>query len=163
MQAGDVDKVQTHTVRRALNTAGYHYCRSRKKGLLRSPDLNARLHFCKTIRKRKLGQSFWNNHVAIYLDAKGFQYKTQPFYQAKATSARAWNKRNEGLKLGCAAKVSKEGCVNVNFIVGISHSKGVVLCHHYKKELTADKMVQIIETAMPEAFDKNSELIGKEF
>ena len=57
MQAGDVDKVQTHTVRRALNTAGYHYCRSRKKGLLRSADLNARLPLCKTICKRKLGQS----------------------------------------------------------------------------------------------------------
>ena len=85
MQAGDVDKVHRCTVRRALNTAGYHYCRSRKKGLLRSADLNARLHFCKTIRKRKLGQSFWNNHVAIYLDATGFQYKTQPLDQGKGT------------------------------------------------------------------------------
>ena len=66
-----------------------------------------------------------------------------------------WRKRNEGLNFGCTAKDSKEGCVNVNFMVGISYSKGVVLCHHYKKALTADKMVQIIETAMPEAFDKS--------
>ena len=113
------------------------------------------LIFAKNIRKRKLGQSFWNNHVAIYLDAKGFQYKTQPLDQARALSAREWRKRNEGLKFGCTAKGSKEGCVNVNFMVGISQSKGVVLCHHYKKALTADKMVQIIETAMPEAFDKS--------
>ena len=154
METGVADKVHGRTVRRVLNTAGYHYCRSRKKGLLRAADLNARLDFCKNIRKRKLGQSFWNNHVAIYLDAKGFQYKTQPLDQARAPSAREWRKRNEGLKFGCTAKGSKEGCVNVNFMVGISHGKGVVLCHHYKKALTADKMVQIIETSMPEALTK---------
>ena len=129
---------------------------------MRAADLNARLEFCKNIRKRKLGQSFWNNHVAIYLDAKGFQYKTQPLDQARAPSAREWRKRNEGLKFGCTAKGSKEGCVNVNFMVGISHSsKGVVLCHHFKKALTADKMVQIIETAMPEAFDKSIDSFGR--
>ena len=54
---------------------------------MRATDLNARLEFCKNIRKRKLGQSFWNNHVAIYLDAKGFQYKTEFLYQARAPSA----------------------------------------------------------------------------
>ena len=70
-----------------FNPAGYHYCRSRKKGLLRAADLNSRLEFWKNIRKRKLGQSFWSNHVAIYLDAKGFQYKTQPLDQARAPSA----------------------------------------------------------------------------
>ena len=119
------------------------------------------LIFAKNIRKRKLGQSFWNNHVAIYLDAKGFQYKTQPLDQARAPSAREWRKRNEGLKFGCTAKGSKEGCVNINFMVGISRSKGVVLCHHYKKALTADKMVQIIETAMSEAFDKSIDLFDR--
>ena len=42
-------------------------------------------------------------------------------------------------------------------MVSISHNKGVVLCHHYKNALTANKMVQIIETAMPEAFDKSTD------
>ena len=46
-------------------------------------------------------------------------------------------------------------------MVGISHGKGVVMCHHYKKALTADKMVQIIETAMPEDFDKNTDSFGR--
>ena len=161
MEAGVADKVHGCTVRRVLNTAGYHYCRSIKKGLLRAADLNARLDFCKNIRKRKLGQIFWNNHVATYLDSKGFQYKTQPLDQARAPSAREWRKRNEGLKFGCTAKGTKEGSINVNFVVGISQSKGVVLCHHYKKALTADKMVQIIETALPEAFDESVDSFGR--
>ena len=88
MEAGVADKVHGRTVRRVLNTAGYRYCRSRKKRLLRAVDLNARLDFCKNIRIRKLGRSFWNNHVVIYVDAKGFQYKTQPLDQARAPSAR---------------------------------------------------------------------------
>ena len=72
----------------------------------------------------------------------------------------SWRKRNERLNFGCTVKDSKEGCVNVNFMVGISHSKGAVLCHHYEKAVTADKMVQIIETAMPEAFDKSVDSFG---
>ena len=66
----------------------------------------------------------------------------------RSPSAREWRKRDEGLKLECTAKSSKEVLVNINFMVGISHSKGVVLCRHYKKALTADKMVQIIEIAV---------------
>ena len=62
--------------------------------------------------------------------------------------------------LDAQQRVEKEGCVHVNFIVGISHSKGVVLCHHYKKANTANKMVQIIETAMSEAFDKSIASLG---
>ena len=39
MKAGVADKVHGCTSRRVLNTAGYHYCRPRKKGLLRAADL----------------------------------------------------------------------------------------------------------------------------
>ena len=46
-------------------------------------------------------------------------------------------------------------------MVGISHSKGVVPSHYYKKAPTSDKMVQIIETAMPEAFDKSTDSFGQ--
>ena len=52
MEAGVVDKVHGHRVRRVLNKAGYQFCRSRKKGLLGAADLNARLDFCKNIRNR---------------------------------------------------------------------------------------------------------------
>ena len=46
-------------------------------------------------------------------------------------------------------------------MVGISHGKGVVLYHHYKKALTTDKMVQIIETAVSESFDKSFDSLGQ--
>ena len=39
-----------HTVRKVLNTANYHYCRSCKKGLLQAEDVNVRLEFPKSIR-----------------------------------------------------------------------------------------------------------------
>ena len=55
MEAGVADKVNGRTLRGVLNTAGYHYCRSRKKGLSRVADLNARLDFCKNIRKSRGG------------------------------------------------------------------------------------------------------------
>ena len=40
MEPGVADKVYGRTVRGVLNMAGYHYCRSRKKGLLPAADLN---------------------------------------------------------------------------------------------------------------------------
>ena len=46
-------------------------------------------------------------------------------------------------------------------MIGISHSKGVVLCYHYEKALTTDKMVQIIETAVSEAFGKSIDSFGR--
>ena len=90
MEVGVADEVHKRTVRRVINTGGYHYCRLRKKGLLQAADLNIRLDFCKNIRKRKIGQSFWNNHVAIYLDAKQDR--------ARAPSAPEWRNLKKVLK-----------------------------------------------------------------
>lgn len=160
-EAGVCDKVTNRTVRNVMNNEGYHYCRSRKKGLLRREDLKARVGFCKGITKRKLTQNFWNENIAMYLDAKGFQFKTRPLDQARAPAAREWRKQNEGLKFGCTAKGSKEGAVNANFIVGICHSKGVILCDYYPNAITADKMVSIIKNSMPAAFDNSIDLIGR--
>jgi len=161
LEAGVAHKVHIRTVRRILNQAGYHYCRSRKKGLLRRADLHARVDFCRKIRRRKLTQNFWENQISIYVDGKGFQFKTMPLDQARAPSAREWRKRCEGLKFGCTAKGSKEGSVNANFMVGISYGKGVVLCHHYKKAITGDKMVNIINNSFPNAFEKSCNPIAK--
>ena len=85
MEIGVADKVHGQTVRRILNTAGYHSCNQEKKGLLRAADINAGHDICRNILKRKIYQNIWNNHVAIYLDAKGFQYKSQPLDQAEGT------------------------------------------------------------------------------
>jgi len=161
VEAGLIGKVHPRSITRELNRAGYHYRRSRKKGLLREPDLKARLSFCRKIRKLKLKQNFWNDSIALYIDGKGFQYKTKPLDQARAPSAREWRLKNEGLKPGCTAKGSKEGCINANFMVGISYGRGVVLCEHYTKSITGEKMENIILTAMPEALEKSVDPVGR--
>lgn len=161
LHAGISKKVCNKTVRNVLNKAGYHYCRSRKKGLLKIADLKTRIDFCETLKNRNLGQNFWNKHIAIYLDGKGFQYKTKPLDQARAPSACEWKKKNEGLNFNCTAKGQKEGCVNVNFMVGISYTKGVVLCEHYQKSITGQKMEDIIKNAMPDALEKSIDPNGR--
>ena len=62
-------------------------------------------------------------------------------------------KKNEGLKFGCTAKGDKVGTIYVNFMVGISFDKGVLLCGHYRNTITSQKMEQIIRDAMPEALE----------
>ena len=159
MEAGVAGKVHMRTVTRELNKGGYNYRRSRKKGLLTLADLKA--GFCRIIRKRKLGKEFWSKHIAMYLDGKGFQFKTKPLDQARAPTAREWRKKNEGLKLGCTAKGSKVGCVNANFMVAMSYDHGVVLCEHYTKSITGEKMENIVLNAMPEAFKNSVDPIGR--
>jgi hypothetical protein len=123
-----VTHVSNRTIRNILNKEGYHYLRSRKKGLLHAADLKARKKFCQKVRRRKLNQDFWNKGISLYLDGKGFEYKSNPHDQARAPRARQWRKRGEGLNFRCTAKGKKEGCTNVNFMVAIAFGKGVVRC-----------------------------------
>ena len=58
-------KVHNRTIRMVLNQEGYYYRHWRKKGLLKRVDLHARKAFYQRIKKRKLEQDFWNNHVAM--------------------------------------------------------------------------------------------------
>ena len=62
-----VPQVSNRTFRRYLNVSGYKYLRSRKKGLLTEADLKARLKYCRNIKKRNLGQVFWNRGISFYL------------------------------------------------------------------------------------------------
>lgn len=57
-----------------------------------------------------------------------------PLDAARAPGARAWRKKNEGLKPECTAKGSKEGATVVKILVGITHGKGVTLCQRVAKE-----------------------------
>ena len=104
LESGVAQKVHNRTTRVALNEERYYYRRSRKKGLLKRADLHARKTFRQTINNRKIEQDFWNIHVAMYLDAKGFQFKTRPLDRARGPSSSEWRKKYEGLKFGCAAK-----------------------------------------------------------
>jgi len=154
-EAGLVGRVSLATVHRELNKLGFQYLQSRKKGFLSAEDLIKRLAFCRKVKRLKLTQNFWREGISFYLDAKGFQYKTNPLDQARAPMAREWRRKGEGLRQGCTAKGSKEGAVNCNFMVAISYNKGVVLCDEFEGAISGDKMVDIVKRTLPEAFERS--------
>ena len=101
-----------------------------------------------------MGSDFWTKNVLFYLDATGFQYKTNPLDQARTPRAREWRKRSEGLI--ATSKGKKEGVVNSNFMVGISYNSGVVLCEKYLGSITGAKYAQIAAvSSFPQAFQKS--------
>ena len=144
-----VTHVCNKSIRNILNKAGYFYLKSRKKGLLTMQDLIKRVRFCRKVKRHRLSQHFWSKRISIYLDGKGFAYKQNPKDQARAPKAREWRRKGEGLSYGCTSKGKKEGCVNANFIVGISHSKGVVLCEQYFGPINGKKFAEIVENSLP--------------
>ena len=73
---------------------------------------------------------------------------------ARAPHAREWRLRGEGLRYGCTEKGSKEGAVNVNFIVGISYGSGVILCEQYEGPITTQKFADIVTASFPAALEK---------
>lgn len=109
-----------------------------------------------------MGNEFWRTGISFYLDGKGFQYKSNPYDQARAPGAREWRKRGEGLKLNCTVKGKKEGSVNVNFMVAISYGKGVVLCEQYDGSITGPKFAEIVKS-FPKAFKKSSSPKARRF
>ena len=151
LQAG-VTHVSNRTVIRNLNSSGYKYLQSRKKGLMTQNDLKLRLKYCKDIKKKKLGRDYWCNDIAFYLDGVGFEFKTNPRDQARAPRAREWRKPTEGLDINCVAKGKKEGCTNAKFMVGISHGKGVLFCKQYFGAITGLKFRSIMRSTFKAAF-----------
>ena len=69
----------------------------------------------------------------MYLDAKRLQFRTRSLDLARASSSSKWGKNNEDLNFGCTAKGNIVGSINVNFVIGITYNKTVVLGKHYKK------------------------------
>lgn len=119
------------------------------------------MNFCKKAKRRNLGNYFWTQGIAMYLDGKGFQYKTNPMDQARAPRAREWRKKGEGLSLHCTAKGSKEGAVNANFMVAISYNHGVVLCEQYFGPITGAKMAEIVGRSFEGALRNSVDPRGK--
>lgn len=145
-----VRHVSNRTIRRCLNKGGYGYYQSRKKGLLSETDRKKRTKFCNKVKNLRC-RDFWKQHVSMYLDGVGFQFKTRPLDQARAPTAREWRLKSEGLKITMKGK--KEGAVNANFMVGMSYNHGVVMCEQYRGSITGEKMARIINTAIPQALD----------
>ena len=146
------NSVSNSTVRRALNTFGYGYHRTRKKGLLTHKDLKLRLKFARKLKKLNLGHRFWTTGISFYLDAAGFVYKRNPMDQVRTPKAREWRKKNEGLSFRCTTKGSKEGTNQAKFVVAISYKFGVVLCSQYDSRLNGAKFAKLIREQFPVAF-----------
>jgi len=147
------DRACNKTICRALKSRGYEYLNTRRKGLMSALDFQKRLDFCAKVRRHRLGKSFWTDRISFYMDATGFQFKTNPLDQARAPKAREWRKRSEGLTM--TAKGKKEGVTNANFMVGISYNKGVVLCESYTGSISGDKIAAMVKKTFPGAFKKS--------
>ena len=157
-----VNHVSNRTFIRQLNSLGYRYLRSRKKGLMNQADLNKRMTFCRMVKRLQLKEDFWKSGISLYLDGKGFEHKTNPHDQARAPRCREWRKPGEGLSLGCVAKGKKEGCRNANYMVAISYGKGVVLCKRYEGQITGQKFSNILKSKeFKAAMKKSSNPKGK--
>lgn len=154
IEAGiDTSSISNRTVRREMNRHGFKYQNTRRKGVMRKSDFANRLKFCRKIKRRNLGLSFWTENVSFYLDGVGFEFKTNPLDHARAPKSREWRKNEEGLLV--TQKGKKEGCKNSNFMVGISHSKGVVLCESYTGSITGQIMAEIVRSSFQDAFQKS--------
>ena len=147
-------KVSNRTVRRTLNRTKYDYLRTRKKGVLLSSDLPKRVRWCRAAKRFGMTGKYWTDEVNFYCDGTGFEFTSHPMDQCRAPSALEWRRRDEGLTHGCTAKGKKEGQTNVNFIVGIAHDRGVVLCQRYEGQMTGGKFARIIRDHFPTAFAK---------
>lgn len=91
----------------------------------------------------------------MYVDGKGFAWKKNPRDQARAPKAMIWRQANEGLEFGCTAKAGKAGVTNLNFVVGISFNKGVVLCERYMGAITGEKYASITKNNFPQALENS--------
>ena len=76
--------------------------------MLKKADLAKRVKFCRTVKTLGFGPDLWTQGVSFYLDGKGYEYKNNPFDQARAPKAREWRKIGEGLAYGCTAKGKEE-------------------------------------------------------
>lgn len=63
--------------------------------------------------------------------------------------------------MGCTGKAGKAGVTNLNFFVGISYDKGVILCKRYYGTVTGQKFAQIVTDHFPEAFKRSINPKGK--
>ena len=153
VKAGVETKVSNRTVRRVLNKSGFGYYSTRRKGMLTKLDFQKRIEYCERVISKNLGAEFWTKNVAFYMDGTGFEFKTNPFDQARAPKAREWRKPDEGLTV--TGKGKKEGVVSTNFMVGISYDNGVVLCEHYEGAINGEKMAKIVDKGFTKAFRKS--------
>ena len=122
------------TIQRTLRAHGFKYLQSRRKGRMSIADLKKRVAFARGMLS-KYSPDVWTKEICFYLDGKSFQYKTNPFDQARAPKSREWRKKSEGLNADCVSKGSKVGSGGkiAHYMVAICYGHGVVGCEQYVK------------------------------
>ena len=153
-EAAGLKNVSNRTIRLVLNRNGYGFHQYRKKGQLTAEDYKVRLRFAKTIKRKKLPDSFWKEDIAFYIDGVSFVHKSNPCAQAKSPRTHTWRKKKEGLSIYCTAKAKKEGTGGsvAKFTVLIAYGKGVIGVHQYRGNINGGKYAQIVRDKFPDFF-----------
>ena len=127
-RCGMSSRMSALTFRRALNSLGYNYRNTRRKGMLLKKDVKARRTWCgKVIRHNLLSHNFWHAGLSMYVDGVGFEYRSNSFEHAKSLKKKEWRTIREGLHFGCMARGNKEGKNYVKLMVDMACNRGVVM------------------------------------
>ena len=145
-----IDHVCNRAIWRCLKKNGYLNLPLRKKGIVIAKDCKKRRSFSQKCLK-KLRPDIWTKCVSFYLDSVGFTDKCNPMEYAKSVGPQGCRKRNEGLSI--TAKDKKEGMDGrtAHFFVGISYTKGVVLCEQYFEKINGPLFANISRKTFPDA------------
>lgn len=145
------------TFRRLLQKHKIKWLNTRKKGVLTKADMKLRRKwYHKAKRHNALSCEFWREGISMYIDAVGFQYKTNPYDLAKSLGRKEWRRVDEGLHYACTSKGCKEGAKQVRFMVGITYDEGVTMCVPLTKKMSGTYFAGIIDEHLSKALD-NSE------
>ena len=72
---GISSRMSVLTFRTALNSCGYNYRNTHRKGMVLKKDVKARRTWCgKAIQHYLLSHNFWRAGLSIYVDGVGFEY-----------------------------------------------------------------------------------------
>ena len=139
-----------------MNSLGFRYRNTRKKGVLLRSDLKKRRKFARDTLNAYPGgtDSLWKEGISFYFDGTGFVHKNNPLGMAMAPKGKAWRLPKEGLAYGCTGKGRKEGVHQVRFFVGISYGRGVVMCEQYEGRISGKKMEQFAKDHFEDTFDR---------
>ena len=144
----NLQHISKSTFKREINRRGYTMEILRKKGILTEKDKKIRLKYARTMKKTH-EPSFWRDIIMFYCDGVSFYHKTNPCLYAKQSATRGFVLKDEKLKV--TARGSKEGSGGraAHFFVGISYSKGIVLCFEYPHKVNGKMFAQLVKKHFP--------------